>query len=225
MNEVKVTDELLYKYMPIVDKTILNRLSENVEEVTFSKGFEKKINKLIRKERYKRRNVKLWKLGSKASVLITLVGITVFLAIINTAYGGHFISKIVKTFFEGSVLMQYHTEKDPEGFIPYYITELPEGYEKIDEDLNEYGNYCLYENANRDFIVYDQMLIIDGMSFIMDSEYDDEERCIINNIEVIFYIRYGGYIKAYLEKDMNVITVICSEINKEMLINIVESIK
>ena len=48
MEHIKVTDEWLYKYMPIVDEAIIESLEKQVNyEYKFSKKFEKKMQRVI----------------------------------------------------------------------------------------------------------------------------------------------------------------------------------
>ena len=43
MKKIDITDDLLYKYMPVVDEAIVNKVEENVdEEYTFSPDFMEK---------------------------------------------------------------------------------------------------------------------------------------------------------------------------------------
>ena len=51
MERVKVTDEWLYKYMPVVDAAIIQELEGRVDtEYEFSRKFERKMKRLIKRE-------------------------------------------------------------------------------------------------------------------------------------------------------------------------------
>ena len=52
-SHIQVTDEWLYKYMPVVDEAITRSLESNVDyNQSFSRGFEKKMRVLIGREKY-----------------------------------------------------------------------------------------------------------------------------------------------------------------------------
>lgn len=51
MQQIEVTDEWLYQYMPIVDEAIIRELEESTDyEYRFSAKFERKMRRLIWKE-------------------------------------------------------------------------------------------------------------------------------------------------------------------------------
>ncbi|MBQ7942603.1 MAG: hypothetical protein IJ326_00910 [Lachnospiraceae bacterium] len=50
MKRVEVTDQWLYKYMPVVDEAIIQELEDNIEEYEFSDRFERKMKKLMWQE-------------------------------------------------------------------------------------------------------------------------------------------------------------------------------
>ena len=55
MQQIEVTDEFLYKYMPMVDETIIKELEDNTDyEYQFSAKFELKMRKLLWKEAHPR---------------------------------------------------------------------------------------------------------------------------------------------------------------------------
>ena len=52
MSNMKVTDDWLYQYMPVVDEALIRGIEDSTDyEYQFSEQFEKKMEQLIRRER------------------------------------------------------------------------------------------------------------------------------------------------------------------------------
>lgn len=50
MESIEVADELLYKYMPVLDKALIQHIENQVDTTwEFSQEFEKKMKSLIKK--------------------------------------------------------------------------------------------------------------------------------------------------------------------------------
>ena len=58
MKNIEVTDELLYKYMPLADDAEADALEAEIagEEYVLSKKFEKRMNRLIWKDKHRCRS-------------------------------------------------------------------------------------------------------------------------------------------------------------------------
>ena len=51
MSNMKVTDDWLYQYMPVVDEALIRGIEDSTDyEYQFSEQFEKKMEQLIRRE-------------------------------------------------------------------------------------------------------------------------------------------------------------------------------
>ena len=52
MSKIKVTDDWLYQYMPVVDEALIRGIEDSTDyEYQFSEQFEKKMEQLIRREK------------------------------------------------------------------------------------------------------------------------------------------------------------------------------
>ena len=52
MSNMKVTDDWLYQYMPVVDEALIRGIEDSTDyEHQFSEQFEKKMEQLIRREK------------------------------------------------------------------------------------------------------------------------------------------------------------------------------
>lgn len=69
MRKIIVTDEWLYKYMPIVDEILIKELEESTDyEYQFSSKFERQMKKLIKREAHLWKSM-LCRLHKKAAIL------------------------------------------------------------------------------------------------------------------------------------------------------------
>lgn len=79
-----VPDELLYKYMPIVDEAIISELENRVDySYHFSEKFDRKMGKLIIKEKYMDNLGWLYKIGSRLAVFSALIIASLFTLIVS----------------------------------------------------------------------------------------------------------------------------------------------
>ena len=107
MEHIKVTDEWLYKYMPIVDDAIIESLEKQVNyEYKFSNKFEKKMQRVIWQENHSviAGMKKIVERVAMFFVSILCIGLIVTLSV--EAYREKFFATL-KTLYEDSVLYSY----------------------------------------------------------------------------------------------------------------------
>ena len=130
MERIQVTDEWLYRYMPVAAEALLEDMEKEVDyKYEFTAGFEKKMKRLMRWER--RRNVrnKVYKVGRKC-VHIAAVAIMLLILFSMSIEACRIVFfDTIKTVWEDSFLYQYiaddKVDDKPEPHAPAYI---PEGY-------------------------------------------------------------------------------------------------
>lgn len=201
MEHVRVTDEWLYKYVPVVDAAIIREL-ENRSDVNyeFSNKFKRKMKRLIRKEAHP------W-LGtfygiSKRVAIFLLCILSVTLAVVMSveAYRNKFFETI-KTFLGDAYELRYESDEDPNQIEEYKEPAyIPQGYQEIERIQNANTLGIVYENDVGNLIVWEQDLIVDGGALVIDSEYDSEVAEIVNGMNVTMYIYNEGYVVAYFEE-------------------------
>lgn len=201
VEHVRVTDEWLYKYVPVVDAAIIREL-ENRSDVNyeFSNKFKRKMKRLIRKEAHP------W-LGtfygiSKRVAIFLLCILSVTLAVVMSveAYRNKFFETI-KTFLGDAYELRYESDEDPNQIEEYKEPAyIPQGYQEIERIQNANTLGIVYENDVGNLIVWEQDLIVDGGALVIDSEYDSEVTEIVNGMNVTMYIYNEGYVVAYFEE-------------------------
>ena len=218
----RITDELLYKYVPIVDEMLVKEIEENTDyEYEFSDIFEIKMKKLIFEEKHQ----KLSKIIKSPLRMIASIVIVVFLSLFTVtmsveAYRIEFFAK-VKTIFEDSFVYKYYVEEDSEGIIyePQYIVE---GYELIRYDENDISSIYEYYNYKTDQQYnLTQELVTDGKNVVFDLEYDSLEKIEIGEFNIDIYRYEDGYIRAYLEFGQSVFIVEADNLSEEEIKKII----
>lgn len=218
----RITDELLYKYVPIVDEMLVKEIEENTDyEYEFSDIFEIKMKKLVFEEKHQ----KLSRIIKSPLRMIASIVIVVFLSLFTVtmsveAYRIEFFAK-VKTIFEDSFEYKYYVEEDSEGIIyePQYIVE---GYELIRHDENDISSIYEYYNYKTDQQYnLTQELVTDGKNVVFDLEYDSLEKIEIGEFNIDIYRYEDGYIRAYLEFGQSVFIVEADNLSEEEIKKII----
>ena len=109
---VKLNDEILYQYMPVVDSAILHTLEKSTDtNYVFSASFERKMHRLFQKERKIEMWKKVKKITSRVAIFICIIFISFFSIVMSVdAYRVKFFETI-KSFvsYDNTVLFLYNT--------------------------------------------------------------------------------------------------------------------
>ena len=226
MKKIDITDDLLYKYMPVVDEAIVSKVEENVdEEYTFSPDFKKKMEKTIRYEKSRHFWKKLSKSGRKvAAIAIIVLGSALTVTISVQAYRLEFFKTIKKVFDDSySYTYEMTTTNNDEELVECKLDYIPEGYELEDESGIAIVHTWIYENAENSQILIDQHLVTDSLDILLDLEYDSEEEFEIgeNILKICWYKDGSSY--AYYEYDNCVILMFLDDLSSDEIVKIAEN--
>lgn len=196
MEKISVTDEWLYKYMPIVDEAIIRELEDNTDyEYQFTDKFERRMKKLIRREAHPWIGV-FYRLLKKAAVLFACVAGALFVVTMSVkAYRTRFF-ETVRSIMEDRILYSYFVDKD-QGTLqckePGYV---PEGYQETERIISEHLFSVTYTDEDGNMIIWDQFLVQDGQKIIADTEYDRQITREINgsNAVISLYLEGDGFV-------------------------------
>lgn len=225
MKENRVTDEMLYRYMPVVDAAIIENLENRVDyEYEFSKKFERKMKRLIRREAHPWIEIISGVARNVAVVFAAIAGVSLILTMSVEAYRIRFFEK-VKTIWEDSFLYSYIGGTHEDGFLHGIPAYIPEGYtgEELENDGVHYTVYYTNEKGNE--IVWSQTMIEGGEQMVFDSEYDKEEIIEIEGAPAIFHLYESGYLWVYYERDEYVFFIDSDALEIDEMIKMLESIK
>ena len=199
MKHIQVNDEWLYNHMPVVDSAIIKELESKCDTIySFSKKFEKRMQRLIWKEAHPWINIILSVSKRAAIFLICIVSALFVVTMSVEAYRNKFFETI-KTILEDSISYFYFSDVEIQEFLDKEPEYIPKGYKDIHRISTNKLLSITYENSLGEQIVYDQMLIEDGANIIVDSEYDNQELIIVNGVAVTLFLYHDNYICAYCE--------------------------
>lgn len=213
---IEITDEWLYQTMPLIDQALLQKMESEVDyEYKFSDQFERKMRKLIVKEkrlnfwyRFSRRTRSVVAVVAAAIVMVSLLLSTVYVQ----AYCIHFFETIM-TAWKDSTLYTYLVGENWEGESDKLDLNavkpkvIPQGYEIVEETKGELRYSLLYENDKKEIIDWNQEKVTDALSIVVDAEYDWERIVEKNGRNVTIYEYADGYKIAYYEYETYVFTI------------------
>lgn len=225
MSRVVVTDEWLYKYMPIVDSAMLRAIESEVDyNYIFSENYERKMKKVIRQE------ARMWvgdfmRFARKAAVVVICILAALFALTMSVeAYRTKFF-QTVKEIWEDSVIYTYFMEVGEESFQQKEPTYVPEGYEEIERFVTDDLFTIVYENESEEQIIWDQMLVTDGQYNTWDTQYETQIVKQLDNGILIISVYSDGYIVSNYECDKYIYILYANSISVEDAYKIYESIE
>ncbi|MCI9141146.1 MAG: DUF4367 domain-containing protein [Lachnospiraceae bacterium] len=199
MRYMEVTDEWLYRYMPMADETMIRELEDSTDYTyQFSVRFERKMKRLIWREAH-------WWLdaGYRQLKRVALLGICVVASVLllSLSVEGNRIKffDTVSTMLESSVLYTYFTDEQEGEFQAREPGYLPEGYRETERSLSDIHMFLVFENEKGEMITWEQILVSSGASVGMDMEYDVRETKEVNGKSVVICSYFEGDKYAYCE--------------------------
>lgn len=222
MKKIEVTDELLYKYMPIADDTELDALEAELEneEIIVSKKFEKKMKRMIWKEKYR------WVAGfakfvAKAAVVcLCILGLGLAVTMSVDAYRSKFFQTVQELLGDDSALHTYDIGENRDNFVPHEPTYIPEGFEEIGRYEAENVLSIEYMNNEGGYLCWDQTYVEQGLWNTLDTNYEKQvNQKLKDGILTISYYK-DNYISAYYEEGEYVYIVTSINLSDEEIINI-----
>lgn len=217
MERIQVTDEWLYRYMPMAAEAFLEDIEKEIDyKYEFTAGFEKKMKRLLRWERNRSIRNAVYKVGKKCLHIAAVAMVFVFLCSMSIeAYRIVFFDTI-KTVWEDSFLYRYIADykgdEQPEPHAPAYI---PEGYVSAGENANElFIEYLYVDGAGRQLICQQEM-IVEGRLVVYDSEYGEKTALSIKGYTAELYRNEDGTIYAYLELGSSIYTIFAEVLSVE----------
>lgn len=166
-------------------------------DITFSESFEKKMNKLIEKDKRMkistRKSVK--KIVLTAIVAVTAIVISLLTVSAVKSSDEPFFSFVKNIFPIHNDISLSDDSTPPVGKIEteYTLTNLPEGYTLIEYQADEMGVLVIWKNHNGDRIAFSQSILSE--SFSIDNEHDYREY-FINGYKAYYTGNdYDAYLK------------------------------
>lgn len=198
--------------------------TEELEKVTFTEKFEKKMQRLIKSQ--KKPYYNMTKSVSKRVACVLVAVIILFAMMSMTAIGKSFIRFIVDIFDDHSqVIFEEGSDFTQATFVPYAPEYVPDGYEitKKESELNIY-NIIEYTNENGAILDYEQFpatghKLVNTENAIIEKTYVNEYEAMYWESSEIRYILFADETYSYI------ISGEYNEISREEIIKVAESIK
>lgn len=157
-----ISEEMLMQATQEYEDALLASLPEDIPPHAFSKGFEKKINRLCRKTKH-RPAYTAFKRMACAMAVVALLGST---AILSSAEGHATVMGWI------NMVSGYFSPKDTAEPAPqkYTLAEVPQGYRLVEQSQRKGGGFVLYVDFSGKFLVLDYQVDPDGGSYYMKME-------------------------------------------------------
>ena len=226
MNEkIRVTDEWLYKYMPIVDEAIIRELEKETDyDYQFSSRFERRMKKLIKRESHLWTGV-FYRLSKRAAILFICVISSIFVITMSVqAYRTRFF-ETVKSIWEDSILYSYFVDKNQGNIQCNEPRFVPEGYQETERIDLEHWFSVTYINKDGKIITWDQMLVQDGGELTADIEYGQQVIKEVNGKNVVISLYLNGFVNAYCEHGEYVYVLTADNLSIDEVCMIFDSIR
>lgn len=221
MNNIEITDDLLYELVPKAEKIILEQLPTEKElNYIFSKAFEKKMKKLLKKNSDKY-FIKSFK---KIAVTFLIISSIILTTVMSVEALRAKIFKVIKEIYKELTSISFIVDNDDSNidFIVMEAEYIPKGFDKIDTEKLYTMIFITYKNEDGEEIIYKQNKITNGTS-IIDTENAEIENIVINGYKG--QIVYKNETNHLIWLDNEYLYSIRSTIEKEELIKMAESIK
>lgn len=199
MKQIEVTDEWLYKYMPIVGEAVIRELEEGTDYgYRFSAKFERRMKLMLWKEEHPWIRAAYRQL--KRTAVLSICVAAGLLILTMSAEGNRMkLFDTIRTLREDSAEYTYFTDEEEGEFRKREPAYLPEGYEEVKRSSNGIGFHLVFENSLGEMITWRQLLVSDGDSVVMDTEYDSQMTCEVDGKFVTTYLYSDGFKCAYCE--------------------------
>ncbi|NLY45558.1 MAG: DUF4367 domain-containing protein [Tissierella sp.] len=225
MDKNYISDDLLYKLMPIAEEIILDQIPpDNEIDYVFSKTFDKKMKKLIKESKRSNITRALRKVAMIVLVALSIISVTIVSVEALRTRAFKIIKKVydelTEITFEGIDGDLYHDGIDFVIMKPHYI---PEGYKEVDYiEMNTMAVF-IYENDEGEQIMYRQNKIEEYGTVILDTEDSKVEDVLIKGIERKIIVK--GQRNHIIWFDDEYHYAVISTVGTKDLIKIAESIK
>lgn len=224
MERVEVTDEWLYKYMPVVDAEIIQELECLVDkDYEFSRKFKRQMKHLISREAHPW----IWAVKNLmkrvAVFFVGVIGIALIFTMSVEAYRKK-IFETIKTYFDDRVIYDFSVTDQSDMQNHYIPSYIPNGYKEIERFSSEINLSIVYENEEGKLIIWEQMLVTEAAFVLLDTEYDCYENVEIDGRSIDIFLYDSGFVGAYYECEQYVFTLTADYLSIEEVICMLDSI-
>lgn len=167
---MKVTDEMLYKYVPLAAEELLREYTETTE-LPFqpSESFEKKMKKLIRQSRHPKMHFRFMSAAGRVAAIIVIC-VALLAATTFSMKAADVLRIRLREQIQHDGYVEERYSMTGEGQLRYF-TYVPVGYEQEYFEEDEFGYVQKFVDTDGDKILIRTVLILDSTVVVTDSEY------------------------------------------------------
>lgn len=226
MSRIEITDEWLEKYMPMAGDAMLQELEANMEEedYDFSPEFEKKMERMIKKESHGWIGGAGKFMGKVAVAVLCVLGLSLAVTMSVDAYRTKFF-QTAQELWEDSVIHTYFSGDEEQSFVPQEPAYVPEGYVEVSRVETDNVFSIIYENDNKELLAWDQFLAMDKEDRTVDAQFETFEMMKIKNGILNIYTYSDGFKVIYFEYKQYIFILSGYQIEIEEAKTIFEKIK
>lgn len=217
-------DDFFYECMPALEAEMLADLpDEQSLHHPFSKKFQKKMNALIRQQKYTPAVKTLHQIcRGAAAVLVVVLLLNVLLIIGVEAYRNKVFSFLTESWEKlTSFVVQSDTITGSDIIIPMEPAFLPEGYEEIERYTTDYEHTVIWVNPQGQEIVFSQILLSQSES-IFDTEDANIKELDVSGNHVYILSKHNACQVHWLSGDCEFLLI--GILSEDEIIEIIESI-
>lgn len=226
MNNIEITDAMLYELVPKAEKLQLEQIPPEQEiGHTFTKKFERRMKILIAMERSNFLVRGLINKTRRIALIILLIGLVTLTTIASVeALRTKFFNVIIEI-YQKLTSFSFQHDKQPEDItmVPAEPEYIPEGFKKTSVEDYFTDIHIIYSNKEGQEIIFKQIYITND-KIIIDTEGTTMEKMWIKGYEA-YYVSNKGRNGIMWFKDEYLFNLSSDAIEKDELIKMAESVK
>lgn len=229
MEQMKLTEDVLRSaFHSLCDEMIEEWEKGSKVQHQFSKRFEYRMKKLIRKEKNRELLAELHSYAKPLSLIAAaalLVFIIFFADSMTARANPMLLFQKMEVILDDSEMYIYDEELNNHYFYPYEPTYVPKGYTEVSKKIRDNSLYIEYVNEHDEKISWSQKLITSGMIIGINTECDEKIELEYAGEHIYIYVLESGYKSLYYESGDSVFQMRCDNISVEDMYEMVKEMK
>lgn len=221
-----ITDEMLRIAAREADQALMSSLPDPSEcSHEFSKDFDRKIQKLIRRTRHP---VMVMVFRRVACVFVAVVLICSTWLTVDVEARMAFFTWIREQYENFFVYRKDNVELDSRNTVDYRLSWLPAGFVPIDKYELESNTIQVYDDGNGNRIYFSYSKNTDVTSFFVEADYTTVHSVIVNDIKADFYWSKDASVTnslVWTSEDGTTLFCISAFLEQDELIHMAESVE
>ncbi|MEG0856434.1 MAG: DUF4367 domain-containing protein [Terrisporobacter sp.] len=182
MSKIEITDELLYKHCPNVEKYIVDKIPKEEDiDYVYPKKFDRKIKKLIKEEERPVFSNKIYRYTRKVAMVFILITIGLFTLTMSVESLRIEFFNIIKEIHKEFTIYKFDDKSNDLEFKNMEPEYLPKGFKETDRRIMDDDILFMYSNGT-DFLTY-HYFKVDNSNLYLDTEDTKTTKVLINGVE------------------------------------------